>query len=382
MSIYNKLGVSANKEDVHNAIANLDAGLYPNAFCKVLPDLAANQEDFVNIIHTDTAGTKSILAYLYWLETKNKTIWKNLAQDALVMNTDDMSCAGVTNNFITSSNIARNKNVIDGEILSEIIAAPLLFSNILKEYGINLTLAGGETADVGDVVRTLDVGYTMFGRIPKAEIVDIDIKDGMSLVVLASFGKAIYEDEYNSGIGCNGLTLARHSVLDSTYSLFTETYDPSLPKEHLYSGKFKLTDMYEGYQVGNLLLSPTRTYLPIVKEVLSKYRNNIGGIIHTTGGGASKVKKFIKNLTIVKNNLFDAPPVFKMIKESGNIPLEEMYQVFNMGQRLEIYCDKEIAEKIIEISKKYEVYAQIGGYCMASEDSKVIIEKDGETIIF
>ena len=380
---YNKRGVSAQKEDVHNAIKNLDKGLFPLAFCKVLPDYVAGDPDYCNIMHADTAGTKTSLAYIYWKETGDANVWEGIVQDSLVMNLDDMACVGCVDNIIISSTIGRNKNLIPGDVLSLIINGAKTFADKMKAYGIDLHLSGGETADVGDIVRTADVGFTTFARIAKKDLVVNDIKAGDVIVGLSSSGTARYEEDYNGGMGSNGLTSARHDVLDSSYiEKYPESYDPATEKEYVYSGKKMLTDVVnidgQDVTVGKLILSPTRTYLPVLKQILDKHKENVNGIIHCTGGAQTKVKKFIKNKRVIKDNLLPIPPLFKLIKEQSGTNYKEMYEVFNMGHRLEIYLPEEHAASIIEISKSFNIDAQVIGRVEEHEGEAVRIEHEGK----
>lgn len=380
---YNKRGVSAQKEDVHNAIKNLDKGLFPLAFCKVLPDYVAGDPDYCNIMHADTAGTKTSLAYIYWKETGDANVWEGIVQDSLVMNLDDMACVGCVDNIIISSTIGRNKNLIPGDVLSLIINGAKTFADKMKAYGIDLHLSGGETADVGDIVRTADVGFTTFARIAKKDLVVNDIKAGDVIVGLSSSGTARYEEDYNGGMGSNGLTSARHDVLDSSYiEKYPESYDPATDKEYVYSGKKMLTDVVnidgQDVTVGKLILSPTRTYLPVLKQILDKHKENVNGIIHCTGGAQTKVKKFIKNKRVIKDNLLPIPPLFKLIKEQSGTNYKEMYEVFNMGHRLEIYLPEEHAASIIEISKSFNIDAQVIGRVEEHEGEAVRIEHEGK----
>lgn len=383
-NIYNARGVSAQKEDVHEAIKNIDKGLYPHAFCKILPDYTAQNDDYCCIMHADTAGTKSILAYMYWKETGDLSVWKNIAQDAMVMNIDDMICAGATNHFVLSSTIARNKHLIPKEVLSAIINGCEELIQDWKKYGIDIYMAGGETADVGDLVRTIDVGYTAFARMPKNKVISIQPKPNDVIVGLASFGKSTYETAYNSGIGCNGLTSARHDILNKSYMQhFPESFDVNIPEEVCYIGKHKMTDKAEnGMDIGKMLLSPTRTFAPIIKEVVEKYFEKIHGIVHNTGGAHTKCLKYIQEpVRLVKNNLFETPLIFNLIQQAAHTSLHEMYQVFNMGTRLEIYTDKVTAEEIIRIANQYHVDAQIIGFVEKSENKEVkIITKNGEEL--
>ncbi|MEX0967896.1 MAG: AIR synthase-related protein [Bacteroidia bacterium] len=382
MDKYEKRGVSASKSEVHEAIKHLDKGLYPNAFCKILPDYAAQDPDYCNIMHADTAGTKTSLAFLYWKETGDINVWKGIAQDALVMNLDDMACAGVTGDFLISSTIGRNKNLIPGEVLAAIIEGTQEFIQKMASLDVQIHHAGGETADVGDIVRTADVGFTAFARLPREEVVVNNIQPGDVVIGLSSYGQASYESCYNSGIGSNGLTFARHEVLGHKYAaLFPETYDPQVPDDLVYSGRMNLTDVVQetGMTVGEMLLSPTRTYLPVLKEVLKKHRKKIHGIIHCTGGGLTKVLHFIDNLNIVKDNIIDIPPVFRMIQKQTGAKWEEMFGVFNMGTRLEIYLPQKDVEELLPTLREFNIRAQIIGKCFASDEKKVTIAvREGE----
>lgn len=376
-NLYSRRGVSAQKEDVHEAIKNLDKGLFPNAFCKILPDYLAKDEDYCCIMHADTAGTKSILAYLYWRETGDLSVWKGIAQDAMVMNIDDMICAGATDDFILSSTIARNKGLIPKEVLAAVIQGCEELIEEWKKFGIHIHMAGGETADVGDLVKTIDVGYTAFARFAKENVITIQPQAGDVIVGFASFGKALYEKEYNSGIGCNGLTSARHDILDKSYSInYPESYDVKLADDVSYIGKYKLTDtLSDGMQIGKLLLSPTRTFAPIIKEVVEKYKKDIHGIVHNTGGAQTKCMKYVADhIRIVKDNLFTPPTIFSLIQEAAAVDDKEMYQVFNMGTRLEIYTDAMTAEKIISIANAYQVDAQIIGRVEVADKKELRIK--------
>ena len=380
-SKYAQRGVSANKEDVHAAIKDLDKGLFPNAFCRILPDLAAGDADFVNIMHADTAGTKTSLAYLYWKETGDVSVWEGIVQDSMVMNLDDMAAAGMTNDFILSSTIGRNKNLVGGTVVSALIGAQKKLADKLKEFDVNIHLAGGETADVGDIVRTADVGFTAFGRFPKKDVIDMNIQDGDVVVGLASYGQASYEDSYNSGIGSNGLTFARHETLTKAYAdKYPESFDPGLNEDVVYTGKSFLTDSFEDapLDIGKLLLSPTRTYVPVIKVLLEKLRTEINGIIHCTGGGLTKVLHFMDDLTIYKGNPLPVPHVFRMIQQQTGASWKEMYQVFNMGQRLEVYLPKEHANEVIEISKSFNIDAQLIGVCVKGKKQVVVNTPGGE----
>ena len=376
---YAQRGVSADKEDVHKAIQNLDKGLYPTAFCKILPDIVGGDNTFCNIMHSDTAGTKTSLAYLYWKETGDLSVWKDIVQDAIVMNLDDLACVGALDNIVFSSTIGRNKNLIPGEVLETLISATDFFLKSLKPHGVNCILAGGETADVGDIVKTIDCGFTAFVRTKREMLVINKMKPRDVIVGLASFGQATYESEYNSGIGSNGLTSARHDTLSKYHAeKYPESFDPGVPEEVVFTGNLKMTDIEQrtGLQVGKLLLSPTRTYTPVLKLILDQLRNEINGIIHCTGGAQTKVLKFVENLHIIKNNLFETPPVFKMIQEQSQTDWKEMYQVFNMGHRMEIYTNLEVAKGIIEISKLFGINAQIIGECLANKGNKLTVESE------
>ncbi len=379
-SKYEKRGVSADKTDVHHAIKNLDKGLFPNAFCKIMPDLVGNDSDYVNIMHADTAGTKTSLAYVYWKETGDNSVWKGVVQDSIVMNLDDMACVGIVDNIILSSTIGRNKNYINGEALSHLIAASGELIDEMAKHGVTLHLSGGETADVGDIVRTLDVGYTAFARIPKKDVMDINIQGGDVIVAFASYGQAAWEKEYNGGMGSNGLTSARHDVFSNEYATkYPESYDSfNMPKDLAYSGGLKVTDIEPetGIPAGKLVLSPTRTYLPLIKKILENHRSEINGMIHCTGGAQTKVMKFVQNRKVLKNNLFPIPPLFKMIKEQSGTDAKEMYKVFNMGHRLEIYTNKEAAEKMIALSESMGIEARIIGYVETAEKNELIIESE------
>ena len=382
---YNQRGVSADKEDVHNAIKNVDKGLFPKAFCKIIPDYLSGDEDYCLIMHADGAGTKSSLAYMYWKETGDISVWKGIAQDALIMNIDDLLCVGVTENIMLSSTIGRNKNLINGDVLSEIIngTEELLFE--YKKYGVNIISTGGETADVGDLVRTIIVDSTVVSRMKRSDVINnANIKVGNVIVGLSSFGTATYETEYNGGMGSNGLTSARHDVFSKVLAeKFPESYDPSVPENLVYSGSKKLTDKIEGTNLdaGKLVLSPTRTYAPIIKEILDKFRDRIDGMVHCSGGAQTKVLHFVDNVHIIKDNLFALPPLFKMIQEESDTDWKEMYKVFNMGHRMELYVSPEIAEDIIQISKSYNVDAKIVGRVEKSKTKKLTINSEyGEFI--
>ncbi len=375
---YNLRGVSAQKEDVHKAIQKLDKGLFPNAFCKVYPDYWGGDESYCNLMHADGAGTKSILAYLYWKETGDLSVWKGIAVDAIVMNIDDLLCVGATGPFTYSSTIGRNKHLIPGEVISQIINGSQEYFDLMQSYGIDIKFLGGETADVGDVVRTVIVDGTMSCRMRRDKLItNENIAAGDVVVSLASYGQASYETAYNSGMGSNGLTSARHEMLHKTYAQkYPESVDPNLPDEVVYNGKYFLTDATEtGLDVGKMILSPTRTYAPVVLSILQKHFNNIHGIIHCSGGGQSKILHYLpKPLRVVKNNLLPVPPLFTMIQAAAQTDWKEMYQVFNMGQRLEIYTDKDTAADIVSIARSFQIDAQISGHVEAAEKKEIIIE--------
>jgi len=376
---YSQRGVSASKEDVHKAIVKLDKGLFPDAFCKIIPDIFSGSEDHCLIMHADGAGTKSSLAYVYWRETGDMSVWRGIARDALVMNTDDLICVGATDNFLVSSTIGRNKLKIPGEIISEIIAGTVEFLEMLGEYGINTLFAGGETADVGDLVRTIIVDSTVSCRIKREDIIENRIRAGDVIVGLASFGKAKYESEYNSGIGSNGLTSARHDVFSKILSVrYPESYDNNIDESLIYCGNVGLTDMISstGLTAGKLILSPTRTYAPVIKRVLKKHREWIHGMIHCSGGGQTKVLNFIKRAHVIKDNLFPLPPVFELIHSQSDTPWKEMYQVFNMGHRFEIYADPSHADEIISISRDFDIDARIIGKVESSEKKQLTIRSE------
>lgn len=386
MSLYSRRGVSAQKEEVHAAIKKLDTGLYPNAFCKMFPDYIAGDENFVNIMHADGAGTKSILAYLCWKETGDASVWKGIAQDAVAMNLDDLLCVGVYNNLLFSSTIDRNKKLIPGEVLEAVINGTQEFFDMLKSFGVNIHFLGGETADVGDVVRTIAVNGTMMARWPKTKIItNENIKAGNVIVGFASYGKATYENEYNSGLGSNGLTSARHDVLSKFYAeKYPETFEPSLNGDVVYLGKNRLGDEvpgigYEGIRsddlkisVGKMLLSPTRTYAPLMKVLLTEYFGDIDGVIHCSGGGQTKCMKYLPQpLKIIKDNLFELPVIFKIIQQNSGADDKEMCQVFNMGHRLEIFTNENAASKMIDAAKQFDIDAKIIGRVESSEQKEL-----------
>ena len=385
MSLYSKRGVSAQKEEVHAATKNLYQGLFPKAFCKIYPDHLGGNENFINVMHADGAGTKSILAYLYWKETGDISVWKGIAQDAIVMNLDDLLCVGIYDNIIFNSTIDRNKNLIPGDVLEQIINGTQEFFDKMKTFGINIHYLGGETADVGDVVRTIAVNGTMTARWQKNKIISNEnIKAGNVIVGLAGYGQASYETEYNSGIGSNGLTSARHDILSKFYSEnFKESYDNSLDDDVTYIGKYKLTDNYklqttnykQDLTVGRLLLSPTRTFAPLIKNILENNFDKIHGLIHCSGGGQTKCLKYIPdNVKVIKDNLFEPPLIFKLIQEASGSDDKEMYQVFNMGCRMEIYTDDDFASSIIDTAKDFNIDAQVIGRVEASEKKELLIK--------
>lgn len=377
---YKALGVSADKEDVHRAIRNLDQGLYPRAFCKVLPDWVAGDEDWVNLIHADTAGTKTSLAYLFWRETGDVSVWRSIAQDALVMNLDDLTCVGCLRDIVVSSTIGRNRHLIPGEVVEAIIEGNTAFIEAMRRCGIRIHAGGGETADVGDIVRTVDVGITAFARMPKSDLLVNSIKPGQVIVGLASSGKTTYEPTYNSGIGSNGLTAARHDLLTKQYAEFGETYAPQTSKDQVYTGPFSLSDTIEaapdGMTLGQLLLSPTRTYLPVLQELFRSYRKGIYGIIHCTGGGQTKVQKFIGNVAVVKDALFEPPPVFQLLMRHSLCSPRELYQVYNMGHRMELYVDEGSVSGICEVAAQFSLEAKRIGFVDESAAPKVIVRSN------
>lgn len=377
---YAARGVSSGKEEVHAAIKNVDKGLFPNAFCKIVPDYLSGDPDYCLVMHADGAGTKSSLAYVYWMETGDLSVWKGIAQDALVMNTDDLLCVGATGPMLVSSTIGRNKNLIPGDVIAEIIKGTTDLCEQFKAYGLEMILTGGETADVGDLVRTIIVDSTVVARMRRDQVIDNSrIAAGDVIVGLASFGKAHYESTYNGGMGSNGLTSARHDVLNHVYaSKYTESYDPAVPDNLVYCGKYMLTEPVEGLDVnhGQLVLSPTRTYAPVMKEILEKYRAQIHGAVHCSGGAQTKVLHFIEKNHIIKDNLFDCPPLFRIIQESSGTSWQEMYKVFNMGHRMELYVPASIAGELIEISNSYGVQAQVIGRVEAQEEKQVSIRSE------
>jgi phosphoribosylformylglycinamidine cyclo-ligase len=374
---YNQRGVSASKEDVHAAISHIDKGLFPGAFCKIIPDLIAGNADYCTAMHADGAGTKSSLAYIYWKETGDLSVWKGIAQDAIVMNTDDLLCIGATDNILLSSTIGRNKNLIPGEVIKAIIEGTEEFLASLRDAGIGIISTGGETADVGDLVRTIIVDSTVTARLKRSEVIDnSNIRPGDVIVGLASFGQASYEKTYNGGMGSNGLTSARHDVFSHEYAVkYPESYDNTIPEDIVYCGNRKLTDPTEvpGVDAGHLVLSPTRTYAPVIKKILDNCRSQIHGMIHCSGGGQTKVLHFVDHLHVIKDNLFPEPPLFRLIREQSGTSPEEMFRVFNMGHRMELYVPAEIAAEIISIVQSFSIEAKIVGYCEAATQKKLTI---------
>ena len=377
---YTLRGVSADKEDVHNAIKNVDKGLFPKAFCKIVPDYLTGSDKHCVVMHADGAGTKSALAYMYWKETGDISVWKGIAMDAITMNVDDLLCVGATDNILLSSTIGRNKNLIPGEVISEIINGTEEILEELRSYGIGIYSTGGETADVGDLVRTIIVDSTVTARMEKDEVIsNHNIQDGDVIVGLASFGQASYEKEYNGGMGSNGLTSARHDVFSKYLSeKFPESYDSSVPADLVYSGSTKLIDKIEGAPIdaGKLVLSPTRTYAPIIAKMLKSHRSSIHGMVHCSGGAQTKVLHFVDKVHVIKDDLFDLPPLFKLIHEESNTPWKEMYKVFNMGHRMELYVPKEAAADLIAISKQFNVDAKIVGRVEASKTKRLTIQSE------
>jgi phosphoribosylformylglycinamidine cyclo-ligase len=378
---YAQRGVSASKEDVHNAIKNINKGLFPKAFCKIVPDYLTNDDDYCLIMHADGAGTKSSLAYMYWKETGDLSVWKGIAQDALIMNIDDLLCVGATTNIMLSSTIGRNKNLIPGEVISAIINGTEELIEDLKGFGVTIHSTGGETADVGDLVRTIIVDSTVTARLKRTDVIDnANIKPGDVIVGLESFGQANYEKGYNGGMGSNGLTSARHDVFHKDLAhKFPESFDASVPEDLVYSGNTKLTDVIKNSPIdaGKLVLSPTRTYAPIIKEILSKYTSEtIHGMVHCSGGAQTKILHFVDNVHVIKDNMFDIPPLFKLIQEQSNTDWKEMYQVFNCGHRMELYVAPEIAENLIAVSKSYQVDAKIIGRVEESASKKLTIKSE------
>tara|TARA_B100000287_G_scaffold232807_1_gene219167 strand:- start:465 stop:1634 length:1170 start_codon:yes stop_codon:yes gene_type:complete len=384
---YINRGVSAQKEDVHKAIKNIDKGLYPKAFCKIIPDYLTNSNEHAIVMHADGAGTKSSLAYIYWKETGDLSVWKGIAQDALIMNIDDLVCVGVTENILLSSTIGRNKNLITGEVIKTIIEGTEELIEKLRNYGVSIFSTGGETADVGDLVRTIIVDSTVTARIKKDEIIDNgNIRTGDVIVGLASFGQASYEEFYNGGMGSNGLTSARHDVFSKDLAKkFPESYDPHISDNLIYSGTKKLLDNYDklSVNIGKLILSPTRTYAPVFNEVFKKInKKNIHGIIHCSGGAQTKILHFVDKLHIVKDNLFETPPLFNLIKEESGTDLKEMFEVFNMGHRMEIYIEEKYAHQIIDISKKFNIEAKVIGHVESAPKKQLTIKHENSSFIY
>ncbi|WP_422361114.1 AIR synthase related protein [Reichenbachiella sp.] len=380
---YMQRGVSASKEDVHNAIKNIDKGVFPNAFCKIVPDMLAGDEAYCNIMHADGAGTKSSLAYMYWKETGDLSVWKGIAQDAVIMNTDDLLCVGAVDNILLSSTIGRNKNLIPGEVLTALIEGTEEVLQMLRENGVDIRSTGGETADLGDLVRTVVVDSTVIGRMKRADVItNENIQGGEVIVGLASYGQANYENEYNGGMGSNGLTSARHDVFAKKYmEKYSECFDPSVPADLIYSGSKDLLDTVEGspLDAGKLVLSPTRTYAPIIKKMLESYRSQIHGMIHCSGGAQTKVLHFVNDVHVIKDNLFEIPPLFKLIHQESGTDWKEMYKVFNMGHRMELYVPENIAQDLIQISESFGVAAQVIGRVESSETTKATISAEHGT---
>lgn len=373
---YNRRGVSSSKEDVHYAIKNINKGIFPKAFCKIVPDIIGGDEEYCNIMHADGAGTKSSLAYVYWKETGDLSVWKGIAQDAVVMNLDDLICVGATDNILISSTIGRNKNLVPGEVISAIINGTEEFLSELRNFGINIYSTGGETADVGDLVRTIIVDKTATCRMKREDVITNDIQEGDLILGLESSGKATYEKEYNSGIGSNGLTSARHDIFHKYLSdKYPESYDSLIPEDLVYSGNYKLTDKTgkTDRDIGKLVLSPTRTYAPVIKKVLDECRPGIHGMIHCSGGAQTKILNFADNLHVIKDNMFPLPQLFAIIQEQSGTSWKEMYKVFNMGHRFEIYTTEKYADNIIKISKEYNINAQIIGKCEKSDKKQLTI---------
>lgn len=383
---YAQRGVSASKEDVHNAIAQLDKGLFPKAFCKIVPDTLAGDPDFCTIMHADGAGTKSALAYLYWRETGDLSVWRGIAQDAIVMNTDDLICVGATGPMLLSSTIGRNKNLIPVEVIAELINGTEEVLQMLRDHGIDIYSTGGETADVGDLVRTVIVDSTVIARMRRDAVISNDrIQAGDVIVGLSSFGQATYETQYNGGMGSNGLTSARHDVLSHYLAhTYPESFDPAVDKSLIYSGSKRLTDPVDGtgLTVGQLILSPTRTYAPVAKILLDEFRPHIHGMVHCSGGAQTKVLHFVEDLHIIKDNLFPIPPLFRLIQAESGTSWQEMYKVFNMGHRLEIYLSKEHAQRVIDIAQSFEIDAQVIGRVEAYDGKRATIESEAGTFVY
>lgn len=384
-SRYIKRGVSSSKEEVYHAIKNIDKGLFPKAFCKILPDYLGSDPEFCNIMHADGAGTKSSLAYIYWKETGDLSVWKGIAQDALIMNLDDLLCVGAVDNILVSTTIGRNKNLIPGDVISSIINGTEELLEELRDYGIRIYSSGGETADIGDVVRSILVDSTLICRMKRSEIISNErIKQGDVVIGLSSYGKSSYEKEYNSGIGSNGLTSARHDIFSKYLAVkYPESYDNSIPAGLVYAGSYKLTDTISGLglDAGKLVLSPTRTYAPVIRKILASNRNHIHGMVHCSGGAQTKILHYIDDLLIIKDNLFSVPPLFKMIQQESGTSWAEMYQVFNMGHRFEIYTDPQISKEIIDICESFNIEAKVVGHCEKYHGKSVVIKSEfGEFI--
>lgn len=383
---YTQRGVSASKEDVHQAISKLDKGLYPKAFCKIVEDYLGNDPNYCTVMHADGAGTKSSLAYLYWKETGDLSVWKGIAQDAIIMNIDDLLCVGATDNILLSSTIGRNKNLIPGEVISAIISGTEEVLTMLRQHGLNIISTGGETADVGDLVRTVIVDSTVTARMKRSDVIDnANIQAGDVIVGLASYGKASYEDSYNGGMGSNGLTSARHDVFANVYaSKYPETFDGQVPANLIYSGKYNVTDSVPGVDVnvGKLVLSPTRTYAPVLIEVFKNMRKHIHGLVHCSGGAQTKVLHFVDNLHIIKDNLFATPPLFKLIQESSGTDWKEMYKVFNMGHRMEVYLPKDHAQTVIDIATRFSIEAKVIGRVETAAKKQVTVKGEHGEFIY
>ena len=377
---YNLRGVSASKEDVHNAIKNIDKGIFPKAFCKIIPDILGGDPEYCNIMHADGAGTKSSLAYIYWKETGDLSVWKGIAQDALIMNIDDLLCVGATDNILVSSTIGRNKLLIPGEVISAIINGTDELLSELRELGVNAYATGGETADVGDLVRTIIVDSTVTCRMKRSDVISNHrIQDGDVIVGMASFGQATYEKEYNGGMGSNGLTSARHDVFSKYFAeKYHESYDADVPEELIYSGGLRLTDEIKGLglDAGKLVLSPTRTYAPVIKKLLDYMRPEIHGMVHCSGGAQTKVMHFVEGVKVTKNNLFPVPPLFKMIQEQSGTDWQEMYKVFNMGHRMEVYVTPDRAQEVIDITRSFGIDARIIGFVEKADKNSLVIESE------
>ncbi|MBR6758376.1 MAG: phosphoribosylformylglycinamidine cyclo-ligase [Bacteroidaceae bacterium] len=383
---YNMRGVSASKEDVHNAIKNIDKGIFPKAFCKIIPDILGGDAEYCNIMHADGAGTKSSLAYLYWRETGDLSVWKGIAQDALIMNIDDLLCVGATDNILVSSTIGRNKLLVPGEVISAIINGTEELLAELREMGVNAYATGGETADVGDLVRTIIVDSTVTCRMRRADVIDnANIAAGDVIVGMASYGKATYEKEYNGGMGSNGLTSARHDVFAKYLAeKYPESFDNAVPEELVYSGGLKLTDAVDGVDIdaGKLVLSPTRTYAPVIKKLLDKMRPRVHGMVHCSGGAQTKVMHFVENKRVIKDNMFPIPPLFRTIQQQSGTDWQEMYKVFNMGHRMEVYVSPDDADQVIEVAQSFGIEAQVIGRVEECDHNELIIESEKGRFIY